>query len=211
MILQEEFEKNGYTNILFGDNASKIEIDLEDIFDTNNIPRELLGIFISEQRDEMFFVLDGNFIIIDQLCKKWDDKIRVFTLINGKKVWMHNLKYNIVQLIIYSGNTPDKSQEGSIEITRKIIIKGDMTDRKQIVIDDEEAIELPFHMIKADAFAPNEEKISRLVELMPDTDELKTLMETKRKKNQKKEKNGEFVKSFTEKDYIQVKEWLERC
>lgn len=55
MILQEEFRKNGYKDILVEDSASEFEIDLEDIFDLKQKPEELLSIFISEQRDELFF------------------------------------------------------------------------------------------------------------------------------------------------------------
>lgn len=47
MILQEEFRKNGYKDILVEDSASEFEIDLEDIFDLNQKPEELLSIFIS--------------------------------------------------------------------------------------------------------------------------------------------------------------------
>ena len=113
MILQEEFKKNGYKDILVKDNASKYDIDLDDIFDQDQKPEELLSIFISNQKDELFFLLDGNLMKIDTLCDYWDDCIRVFTIINGKSETIHKLKYNIVQLIVYSGDTPDKSREAS--------------------------------------------------------------------------------------------------
>ena len=49
MILQEEFRKNGYTDILKGDVASEYGINLEDIFDLNKKPEELISIFISDK------------------------------------------------------------------------------------------------------------------------------------------------------------------
>ena len=104
MILQEEFRKNGYKDILVEDSASEFEIDLEDIFDLNQKPEELLSIFISEQRDELFFLLNGDLKEINALCNEWDDRIRVFTIINGRSEAIHKLKYNIVQLIVYSGD-----------------------------------------------------------------------------------------------------------
>ena len=58
MILQEEFNKNGYKDILIENVAYENEIDLEDIFDLNQKPEELLHIYISEQRDDLFFVLN---------------------------------------------------------------------------------------------------------------------------------------------------------
>ena len=210
MILQEEFKKSGYKDILVGDTASEYEIDLEDIFELNQKPKELLSIFISEQRDELFFLLDGDLEEIDSLCDYWDDRIRVFTIINGKSKVIHKLKYNIVQLIVYSGDTPDKSREGNLLISRKIIIKGDMADKEQIVIDDEEVIELPFHMIPADAFAPDEEQMKQLSQLLPENEDLLALLEKKRKKVNRKEKEGVLDKSFEVQDYEKIKEWLER-
>ena len=210
MILQEEFKKSGYKDIIISDTAYEYEIDIEDIFELNHKPEELLSIFISEQRDELFFLLDGDLEEIDSLCDCWDDRIRVFTIINGKSTALHKLKYNIVQLIVYSEDTPDKSREGNLLVSRKIIIKGDMADKEQIVIDDDEVIELPFHMIPVDAFAPDEEQMKQLSQLLPENEDLLELLEKKRKKVNKKEKEGVLDKSFEVQDYEKIKEWLER-
>lgn len=210
MILQEEFKKNGYKDILIGDIASEYEINLEDIFDLNQKPEELLNIFISEKKDELFFILDGDLMEIDSLCDCWDNRIRIFIIINGKLKGIHKIKYNIIQLIVYSGDTPDKSREGHLLISRKIIIKGNMMDKKQIVIDDNEVIELPFHMIPTNAFAPDEKKMRQLKLLLPEDEELLVLMERKHRKVNKKEKNGELDKSFETQDYERIREWLER-
>ncbi len=210
MILQEEFEKNGYKDICVGNIASEYEINLEDIFDVDKRPKELLGIYISEQRDDLFFLLSGNLMEINSLCDCWDDRIRVFTIINGRSKEIRKLKYNIVQLIVFSGNVPDKNREGNLLISRKIIIKGDMTDKGRIVIDDDEAIELPFHMIRADAFAPDKKQTKRLEQLMPVDEELLSFMRGQHIKVQKKEKAGEWAKSFSTQEYKKIKEWLER-
>ena len=210
MILQEEFKKNGYKDMLIGDIASEYEINLEDIFDLDQKPEELLGIFISEKKDELFFLLDGDLMEINSLCDCWDDRIRVFIIINGKSKELHKLKYNIVQLIVYSGDAPDKSREGNLLISRKIIIKGNMMDKKQIVIDDNEVIELPFHMIPANAFAPDEKKEKQLEQLLPEDEGLLRLMEEKHRKVNRKERDGELDKSLKIQDYERIKEWLER-
>ena len=110
MILQEEFKKNGYRDILVDNNASEYDINLESIFELNQKPDELLSIFISEQRDELFFLLDGDKKEINSLCDYWDNQICVFTIISGKSKVLHKLKYNIVQLIVYSGNILDKGR-----------------------------------------------------------------------------------------------------
>lgn len=210
MILQEEFKKSGYKDILVGNMASEYGINLEDLFDLDQKPEELLCIFISEQRDELFFLLDGDLMEINTLCDRWDDRIRVFMIINGKAKAIHKLKYNIVQLIVYSKETLDKSREGNLLISRKILIKGDMTDKNQIVIDDDEVIELPFHMIPTDAFAPDVEQMKRLSQLLPKDEGLLALMEKKRKRVNRKEREGVLDKSFEVQDYEQIKEWLKR-
>ena len=210
MILQEEFKKSGYKDLLVGDIASEYEINLEDIFDLDQKPKALLSIFISDQRDELFFLLDGDLAEIDSLCDVWDDRIRVFTIINGKSKAIHKLKYNIVQLIVYSEGIPDKSPEGNLLISRKIIIKGDMTDKDRIVIDDDDVIELPFHMIPTDAFAPDVEQMKRLKQLLPEDEGLLALMEKKRKRVNRNKKEGVLDKSFGEQDYEMIKGWLQR-
>lgn len=210
MILQEEFKKSGYKDILVGNMASEYGINLEDLFDLDQKPEELLCIFISEQRDDLFFLLDGDLMEINTLCDRWDDRIRVFMIINGKAKAIHKLKYNIVQLIVYSKENLDKSREGNLLISRKILIKGDMTDKNQIVIDDDEVIELPFHMIPTDAFAPDVEQMKRLSQLLPKDEGLLELMEKKRKRVNRKEREGVLDKSFEVQDYEQIKEWLKR-
>jgi len=208
MILQEEFKKNGYKNLLIGDIASEYEINLEDVFDLEQKPEALLSIFISDQKDELFFLLDGDLEKIDSLCDYWDDRIRVFTIMNGKSKAIHKLKYNIVQLIVYSEGTPDRSRESNLLISRKIIIKGDMTDKDRIVIDDDEVIELPFHMIPTDAFAPDAEQMKQLSQLLPEDEELLAIMENKRKRVNRNKKEGVLDKSFGEQDFEKIKEWL---
>ena len=159
LILQDEFKSNGYLNLLDSANIIDDEINLEDLFDIDDKPVELLGIYISQNRDELFFVLDGNIMDINELCDTWDDRIRVFAIINGKNTDIHRLKYNIVQLIICSDDNPDKNREGNLLVSRKIILKGNMSDRNKIILDDDEAIELPFHMIPIKDFLPDEEQI----------------------------------------------------
>ena len=92
MILQEEFMQNGYKKLLSGENANIYQINLEDFFDLNDIPSELIEIYISEKQDELFFIIDGDGMEINELCDTWDDRIRVFTIINGKNTIIQKLK-----------------------------------------------------------------------------------------------------------------------
>lgn len=209
MILQEEFRQNGYKNLLSDENANNYQINLEDLFDIKDIPSELIGIYISEKLDELFFIIDGNAMEINELCDTWDDRIRVFTIINGKNTVIQKLKYNIIQLIIYSDGMLDKNREGNLLISRKIILKGNMGDRNRILIDDEEAIELPFHMILANEFSPDEEQVSALRQLIPAHDSVFTLLKKKQKKVKKNVHDGITDKSFNIQDFEKIKEWLE--
>lgn len=209
MILQDEFEKCGYRNILVGDKASDCKISLDDIFDVNHKPAELLGIYISKQRDELFFILNGDAKNINDLCDCWDDRIRVFTIINNKVEAIQKLKYNIIQLIVCSCDSPDKKIEGNLLISRKIIIQGNLSDKKHIVINDDDSIELPFYMIPPDAYAPDEDKQKRLRQLVPQDGELSTLLKKSMTRKNERLKNGVTVKSLSIKDYECIKEWLD--
>ena len=170
---------------------------------------ELLGIYISQNRDELFFVLDGNIMDINELCDTWDDRIRVFAIINGKNTDIHRLKYNIVQLIICSDDNPDKNREGNLLVSRKIILKGNMSDRNKIILDDDEAIELPFHMIPIKDFLPDEEQIGLLRRLLPEDESVFSLLKRQHKKAKRKEHEGIIDKSFSVQDFEKIKEWLE--
>ena len=209
MVLQEEFEQNGYKNLLSSENENSFQINLEDLFDINDIPPELIAIYISETQDELFFIVDGNAMEINKLCDMWDDRIRVFTIVNGKNNIIQKLKYNIIQLIIYSNGMPDKNREGNLLISRKIILKGNKDDRNQILIDDDDVIELPFHMIPANVFSPDEKQVSALKMLLPNDDEVFSLLKKKQKKVKKKEHEGILEKSFEIQDFEKIKGWLE--
>ena len=139
----------------------------------------------------------------------WDDRIRVFTIINGKNTIIQKLKYNIIQLIIYSDDIPDKNREGNLYISRKIILKGNMDDRDRILLDDDESIELPFHMIPANSFSPDEEQVNALRQLLPEDDSIFTLLKKKRNKAKRKEHEGILDKSFEIQDFEKIKGWLE--
>ena len=209
MILQDEFKSNGYLNLLDSANIIDDEINLEDLFDIDDKPVELLGIYISQNRDELFFVLDGNIMDINELCDTWDDRIRVFAIINGKNTDIHRLKYNIVQLIICSDDNPDKNREVNLLVSRKIILKGNMSDRNKIILDDDEAIELPFHMIPIKDFLPDEEQIGLLRRLLPEDESVFSLLKRQHKKAKRKEHEGIIDKSFSVQDFEKIKEWLE--
>lgn len=209
MVLQEAFRQNGYRDILNKHNPSEYGIHLTSFFESGMQPKELIGIYISAYKDDLFFLLNGDLMDINRLCDSWDDRIRVFSIIDGQSEVVQKLQYNIVQLIVYSGPTPDKNREGNLMISRKIIIKGNLTDTTRIEIEDDDAIELPFHMIPADAFVPDEEKTQRLKRLLPKDNGLLSLLGNKVKKAYNTNKEGVSTKSLQIKDFNMIREWLE--
>lgn len=52
--------------------------------------------------------------------------------------------------------------------------------------------------------------MKQLSQLLPENEDLLELLEKKRKKVNKKEKEGVLDKSFEVQDYEKIKEWLER-
>lgn len=208
MILQDEFISNGYVNILNDTNAIANGIDLEGLFDAGDKPKELLGIYISKNRDELFFVLDGEAMEINELCDKWDDHIRVFTLFNGEDNIICKLKYNIVQLVIYSNGKPDKNREGNLFITRKIILNGDLSNKDQIVIGDYEAIELPFHMIPENSFSPDSAQINALEEMLPKNTEISNVLKKQVRKVRRDLIEDVLKKSWEKEEFEIIRRWF---
>ena len=210
MILQEEFLKNGYKTILNEKNENTYHINLDDIFDVDNKPSELIEIYISEQQDELFFIIDGNKRDINELCDIWDDRIRIFTILNGKDEVIQRFKYNIIQIIICSNDMPDRNRERNLCISRKIILKGKIRPDAQVYIDDDEAIELPFYMISAEVFLPDKEQINELEQLLPSkNDNILDLLKKKRKKMPRRNRESNIEKSFDNGDFKKIKRWLE--
>lgn len=209
MVLQDEFKINGYINLLEEVDIENKIIELDDLFDVDQKPEELIGIFLSRKMDEIFFLLNGDSIDINQLCDEWDDRIRVFTIMNADSEFIHKLKFNIIQLIVCSTDSIDKNREKNLMISRKIIIKGDMSKIDHIIIDDADAIELPFHMIPPEKFIADEEKMNCLSKLMPSEPTLLELLTRDIKKVNKKETKGVWAKSFKEQEFNMIKEWIE--
>ena len=214
--LQDEFRNNQYTDLLLeyapdrqDALACEYGFHLRDLFDPDEERSELLGIFLSDRRDELFLLLNGDFLEPDALCTKWDNRIRTFTIMNGRSEAVKKLKYNIVQLIVYSGATPDRRQEGNLQMSRKIILEGDPKDPTRVLIKEEDVIELPFHMIPLGSFFVDPELQQSLRELLPKNDALFRSMTEEKKKVSKKNNGGVLTKSLNTEEYGKIKEWLE--
>ena len=71
-----------------------------------------------KQKDELFFLLDGSNNSINDICNSWDERIRIFTIANGRSKEVYKLKYNIVQLIVCSENEAERSSESNLWLFR---------------------------------------------------------------------------------------------
>lgn len=208
--LQEEFENSNYIDLLELKDTNDYGINLECFFDKDKRPEELLNIYIhKDYKDELFIVLNGCLNDISELCESWDNKIRVFTIISGEEQAVKKLKYNIVQLVISDNDAPDRKCEGNLLVSRKIIIKGKVEDKNKIFVDDNETIELPFHMIPLDVFSPDEVKVEKLRSLLPNNNTISELLEKENKKEQKTKKDDILKKNLKKEDFEKIKRWLE--
>ena len=206
--LQDEFRTHDYRDLLDESVASEYGIDLKSLYDEK--PEELLNIFISSNGDELFFLLNGDWEKIDDLCDGWDNRIRVFTILNGNNSAFKKMNYNIVQLIVYSKGEPDRSREANLMITRKIIIHGDLANKDCIMISKDSAIELPFYMVQSDAFAPDATLIQRLHDLLPSDKNLLSILSVPMERVNRKTGADVQPKHYQRQDFEKIKEWLEK-
>ena len=204
MNLQDEFLKYGYKDILALKDVSDFGVNLKPVIDLEHKPEELIAIYISEDKDELFFLLNGITLGTDYLCRKWDDKIRVLSIVNRKSDSYIKIKYNVIQLIVCS-NESDRSRATDLSISRKIFINGDIDDDNRIDIDEDEEVELPFYDINSDKISLDVAKVDCLRNMLPKDTKLLSLM---RNEYQTNGRITDYV--FTEPEFEQIKEWIEQ-
>ena len=206
MNLNDVFIQYNYVDIL-RNNIFEDVICLDDIFDQDKKPEELLNIYVSPKKDELFFIIDGQSKDITTLCEDWDDKVRIFTLINSGSEAIKKLKYNIVQLVICSTDFEDRNKgiEGDLSITRKIILKGKISDNNIIDIDEDALIEIPFYDVSIDDEPLDKKKKKHLRDLLPEDKDLQLFMEKEHPRERKKD-----ITSFEEEDFNKIRMWMEK-
>lgn len=204
MTLQEIFATYDYTNVLNDIKGEKSELFIDFFYDEDDRkPNELLGIYISKKRDELFVVLNGEDCDVKKLCERWDCNIRTFINFGSdNKAVLKQLKYNVIQLVLFQKQIVDRSEESSLNISRKIFLSCMIDKEGEIFLEEGENIKLPFYMIESDEVEINHDVVTELQSCIPTADsQLDFLMEKKKKAN----KNN---KSFLSVEYGLVKEWL---
>ncbi|MCI9210475.1 MAG: hypothetical protein HFI83_07270 [Eubacterium sp.] len=213
MILQDLFEESGYRNIINEDNAKPYHLSVDVFYNKEGqIPSELKFLYISKTKDELFFVLDGRVESISNVCKKWEQNISAFMAFGSPdKNVIRNLKYNVVMLVLFEDFSVDRSKESSLNIARKIFLPCTFKANGDIEIAEEEVVELPFYLIKEEAFEKDFNMADRLKLMLPkmEQEEMDFLGITRKQVPGREDSNGVLKKNFKQEEYEKIKRWLE--
>lgn len=204
MILQDLFKEYGYSNIDDDINGERTGFFMNYFLDENDKkPSELLGIYLSKNQDELFFVLNGEGKSITRLCQKWDFMIRNFMIFGSEdREVLEQLQYNAVQLILFQSDIIDRAEELSLNISRKIFLRGKFDKTEKILLDSDEELELPFYLIQSDTSDINQNLEVELKRCLPDNNpSLKFLGQIRKKVNKPS-------KSFSKNEYELIQRWL---
>lgn len=224
MLLTEIFERYGYINVLQDDNFEQYGFSLKCFTNgEGKMPEELISIFMSKERDELFVVLDGRTKSSVVLCKAWDGKISFF--LNhciDKDDDKKKLEFNVVQIVLYdekAEQTIDKSVETELWNSRKIMVKarfksiasdmkeksGQTVQNESIDIDEKEKYILPFVLVEqADVELSTEEK-KKLYALLPQGTEFDFMDKLITKKPNSK---SQIVMSLSDMQYKIIEGWI---
>lgn len=212
MNLQGLFEMYGYCDITDQDEALNHKLFVELFYDDDEIPNELKYLYISKTCDELFIILDGRNQNIKELCKKWDQKISIFIAFGSDEAEVtRKIKYNVIQVILCKNIIEDHSEEGSLNVSRKILLPCTIDKEGSIIIPDTEVVEIPFYIVPVGDQEADFQLASDLKKYIPDSKsgELDFLYYPIKKVNRSKSGSNKLSKSFTSDQFGKVKEWLD--
>lgn len=170
--LYELFESGKYRRI---SDEKDIEI-YEGLSYIRNETEEITAIFISEDRDELYFIVDaGDVIDPSELCENIDNKILTFVNFGCKdKQAVSKFKYNIVQVVMHTQEKVKREVENSLDISRKILIyTSDDKDKD----NSSEYYKLPFYLLAGSSCGISDKERNSLTDIMPPKDECSFLYE----------------------------------
>ena len=181
-------------------------------YENDRIPKELKYIYISKTCDELFLVIDGRKQGINELCEKWDQKISIFIAFGSEEENItKKLKYNVIQIILCDDTISDRSEEGSLNVSRKMLLPCMINEEEDIIIPDTEVVEIPFYTMPVGDFEVNSLIVNNLKTYIPDSNtvDLDFLNKPIKKINRNKSGGNKIPKSFTKEQFKKVKEWLD--
>lgn len=111
---------------------------------------------------------------------------------------------------MYENPIVDRSEEGSLNVTRKILLPCSFKKNGVIEVQDDEAVEIPFYLIPVGDFKVNEEFVTELNDCLPQDERGEfEFLSLKRKLVQKRvDDNNVLKKNFIKEEYDKIKEWL---
>ena len=83
---------------------------------------------------------------------------------------LYKLKYNMVQLLICTEDNIDRYVEGSVNISRKIILNCQIDLNGNFLINDDDAVEIPFYMPEFNEVLNDKKLASELNNIIPNDD-----------------------------------------
>lgn len=203
MTLQELFNNYGYEDIK--NNIKEIQhgFILDYFYEDDEEFPELLGIYLSKNKDELFFVLDGNDKEVNILCQNWDKMIRDFIIFGSKdRKALEKIKYNIIQFVLMNHDVVDKTEERSLNISRKIFLRCEIKKDGNVVLARDEELKLPFYQVSSEKFNIRQDLVDRLNECVFKKDLSLNFLNDYRKKANKNSK------SFSDYEYNLIESWL---
>ena len=115
---------------------------------------------------------------------------------------LEQLQYNAVQLILFQSDIIDRAEELSLNISRKIFLRGKFDKTGKILLDSDEELELPFYLIQSDTSDINQNLEVELKRCLPDNNPSLMFLGQIRKKVNKPSK------SFSKNEYELIQRWL---
>lgn len=207
--LLEIFNEKHYISIKEKSIAQRFGIEVEYLYDNEKYPNELFDIYISENKNELFIILNCIDLQADisEICDDWDQKL--LALSNFGMTDLYNLKYNMVQILICTEDNLDRIVEGSLNISRKIILKCQIDSNGNFLINDDEAVEIPFYMPRFKEMLKDEKLASELNAIIPDSsfDENSVFFKQYTRKNRA---HNNLVFSMTDDVQKKFESWLEK-
>lgn len=210
MQIKEVFEKYNYLNLMDKEVSTDMGLFVEIFYEEDFFSEDLKGIYISNEKDELFFVFDYLTGSIKEKCMYWDRKISSFIAFGSEnRGLLKKIKYNITQVILNYSDIFDSEIESSLTISRKIFIPCKKENNSQYFVDEKSVFMFPFVPINQKSFIADSDVLFDLQSCLPNEEELGFLSSSV-KKVKKITRENVIDKSYNETQFEAIKGWLEK-
>lgn len=210
MQIKDVFDKYNYVNLMNKEMSIDMGLFVEIFYDEDDFPEELKGIYMSKERDELFFIFDYLTYSVKEKCMFWDRKISSFVSFGSEdRNLLDKMKYNITQVILNYDNTYDSELESSLTISRKVFVPCEKKHNGEYHIDENSVLMLPFVPINQKSYIADSKLLFSLESCLPNDREL-DFLSSPVKKVQKIVIENVIKKSYNETQFEAIKGWLEK-